>query len=170
MPTYDEAMIQSAAELYVHAIAMEREAAERYAEFSGRMADEGNDEVAALFGRLARLEAGHLEALRRRTEGVALPPLESDYSWIDTGAPETLAHDLVFRLMTPHQALGIALRAEKRARAFFEQARRVADDPALRALAQEMAAEEAEHIAMLEALLARTPDSVIDWASIYEPR
>ncbi|HEX6268272.1 MAG TPA: ferritin family protein [Burkholderiales bacterium] len=161
-------MIESVAELYVHAIAMEREAAERYAEFAGRMADEGNAQVAALFGRLAALEAGHLEALRRRTEGVALPELESDYSWIDTGAPETLAHDLVFRLMTPHQALGVALRAEKRAKAFFEQARRVADDPALRALAQEMAAEEAGHIAMLEKQLARTPEGVVDWASIYE--
>ena len=163
-------MIESVAELYVHAIAMEREAAERYAEFAGRMADEGNPDVAALFRRLARLESGHLEALRRRTDGVALPALESDYSWIDTGAPETLAHDFVFRLMTPHQALDVALRAERRAKAFFEQARRVADDPGLRSLAQEMAAGEGEHIAMLEGLLARTPEAVVDWASIYESR
>ena len=163
-------MVESAAELYVHAIAMEREAAERYAEFSRRMADEGNSEVAALFARLAALESEHLATLRRRTSGVALPPLESDYSWIDTGAPETLAHDLVFRLMTPHQALGVALRAEKRARAFFEQAQRVADDPGLRALAREMAVEEKEHIAMLEALLARTPEAVVDWAALYDTR
>lgn len=163
-------MIESAAELYVHAIAMEREAAERYAEFARRMADEGNEAVAALFGRLAEIEAAHLEALRRRTAGVALPRLDSEYSWLDTGAPETLAHDLVFRLMTPHQALGIALQAEKRARAFFEQARIVADDPAMRSLAQEMAAEEGEHAAMLEALLARTPESVVDWASFYDSR
>lgn len=163
-------MIASTAELYVHAMAMEREAAERYAEFARRMADQGNDDVAALFARLARLEGEHLEALRRRTAGVQLPPLESDYSWIDTGAPETLAHDLVFRLMTPHQALGIALRAEKRARAFFEQAQRVADDPAMRALAREMAAEERAHAEMLEALLARTPDTVVDWAAFYEAR
>ena len=163
-------MVESTAELYVHAIAMEREAAERYAEFSRRMADEGNDDVAKLFARLAAHESEHLAALRRRTAGVALPPLESDYSWIDTGAPETLAHDLVFRLMTPHQALGVALRAEKRARAFFEQAQRAAGDPGLRALAREMAAEEVEHIAMLEALLARTPEAVVDWASVYDER
>lgn len=163
-------MIESVAELYVHAIAMEREAAERYTEFARRMSDEGHDAVAALFARLAAHESEHLAALRRRTAGVALPPLETDYSWIDTGAPETLAHDLVFRLMTPHQALAIALNAEKRAKAFFEQAERVADDPALRVLAREMAGEEAEHIAMLEALLARTPEAVIDWASIYQVR
>jgi rubrerythrin len=163
-------MVESTAELYVHAIAMEREAAERYAEFSRRMADEGNTDVAALFARLAAQESEHLATLRRRTSGVELPPLESDYSWIDTGAPETLAHDLVFRLMTPHQALGVALRAEKNAKAFFEQAQRVAGDPGLRALAREMAAEEKEHIAMLEALLARTPEAVVDWAALYDAR
>ena len=146
-------MIETTAELYVHAIAMEREATERYTELAQRMSDEGNDEVAKLFARLAAHESEHLAALRRRTAGVPLPALEADYSWIDTGAPETLAHDFVFRLMTPQQALSIALRAEKRAKAFFEQAQRVADDPATRALAREMAAEEAGHIQMIEALL-----------------
>jgi len=146
-------VIGSTAELYVHAIAMEREATERYTELAQRMSDEGNDEVAALFARLAAHESEHLAALRRRTAGVALPALDTDYSWIDSGAPETLAHDFVFRLMTPQQALSIALRAEKRAKAFFEQAQRVADDPATRSLAREMAAEEAGHIEMIEALL-----------------
>jgi len=146
-------VVGSTAELYVHAIAMEREATERYTELAQRMSDEGNDEVAALFARLAAHESEHLAALRRRTAGVALPALDTDYSWIDSGAPETLAHDFVFRLMTPQQALSIALRAEKRAKAFFEQAQRVADDPATRSLAREMAAEEAGHIEMIEALL-----------------
>jgi hypothetical protein len=40
----------------------------------------------------------------------------------------------------------------------------------MRALAREMAAEEAEHVAMIEALLARTPEAVVDWASIYQVR
>jgi len=146
-------VIGSTAELYVHAIAMEREATERYTELAQRMSDEGNEEVAALFARLAAHESEHLAALRRRTAGVALPALDTDYSWIDSGAPETLAHDFVFRLMTVQQALSIALRAEKRAKAFFEQAQRVADDPAMRSLAREMAAEEAGHIGMIEALL-----------------
>ncbi len=145
-------MIESTAELYVHAIAMEREATLRYTELAQRMSDEGNDEVAALFARLAAHESEHLATLRRRTAGVALPALDTDYSWIDEGAPETLAHDFVFRLMTPQQALSIALHAEKRAKAFFEQAQRVADDPATRSLAREMAAEEAAHVEMIQAL------------------
>lgn len=161
-------MIQSAKELYVHAIAIEREAAERYAEFAGRMADEGNDEVAAVFRKLADLEAGHLEALRRRTAGIALPELETDYKWLDTAAPEAVAHDLVFHLMTPSQALAVALDAEKRAHAFFTHVQRTAADPALRALAKEMAAEEEEHIVMLLEVIQRVPGPLVDWASIYQ--
>jgi rubrerythrin len=159
-------MIDSAAELYVHAIAIEREAAERYAELAQRMSDLGNDSVAALFAFLARAEALHLAALRRRTEGVALPALEADYSWLDDGPPESVARELVFRLMSQRDALKIALLAEKRARAFFEHVVRSAEDPALRALAREMAAEEAEHVALIERLLERTPDPNIDWSAV----
>lgn len=160
--------IGSAAELYVHAMAIEREAAERYREFAARMADQGTEELAAVFGRLAAFESEHLKALERRTDGVALPSLAADYRWLDAGAPETAAHDLIFRLLTPRQALAIALQAEKRARAFFQHVQREAADPALRALAKEMAAEEAQHIELLEHALARAHDPFVDWASVFE--
>ena len=161
--------IRSAAELYAHAIAVEREAAERYAEFAQRMNDLGDTAVAAVFGRLARLEEDHLGALERRTAGLSLPRLAThDYRWLDAGAPETAARELVYRLMTPHAALAIALGAEKRAQAFFEHVLDAAQDPALRALAREMAADEREHVAMVEELLARTPEALVDWASVYQ--
>lgn len=160
--------IRTAPELYAHAIAIEREAAERYAEFARLMSDEGNQEVATVFGRLAALEAGHLEVLLRRTDGVALPvPPEGNYRWLDAGAPETAAHEFVYRLMTPHQALAIALDAERRASAFFESVHGTADDPALRALAQDMAMEEHEHIAMIERALALTPGQFLHSLQIF---
>ena len=161
--------IRSAAELYAHAIAVEREAAERYAEFAQRMNDLGDEAVAGVFGRLARLEEEHLGALERRTAGLALPRLEThEYRWLDAGAPETVARELVYRLMTPHAALAIALGAERRAQAFFEHVLAEAQDPALRALAREMAADEREHVAMIEQLLERTPEALVDWASLYQ--
>jgi rubrerythrin len=163
------APIRTAPELYAHAIAIEREAAERYAEFAERMDDLGNEAVAEVFARLAEFEAEHLEALLRRTEGIALPALSGDeYKWLDSGAPETAAHELVLRLMTPRQALAIALAAEERAQAFFEHVLGSAHDPALRALAREMAMDEAEHAQVLQRLLDRTPEPWVDWASIYE--
>jgi rubrerythrin len=133
-----------AAELYVHAIAMEREAAARYAEFADRLSGQGNHAVAALFRTLASSEAKHLDELQRRTAGVELPPLTADYSW----------RELFFPGMTEAHALAIALQAEKGARAFFEHAGRVATDPAARSLAREMTAEEAEHIALIGAALS----------------
>ena len=44
----------------------------------------------------------------------------------------------------------------------------MAADPAVRALAQEMAAEEREHVRLVEDLLARTPDPSVDWAASFE--
>ena len=163
--------IQSAVELYAHAIAIEREAAERYSEFAERMADLGNDAVAELFDRLAGFEAEHLETLLRRSDGVTLPiPAAGAYKWLDAAAPETGARELVFRLMTPRHALEIALAAEKRAQAFFEHVLTTAEDPALRALAKEMAAEELEHVKLVEQLLADTPDPNVDWDAALAAR
>jgi rubrerythrin len=151
------------AELYVHAIAIEREAAQRYAELAGRMDGEGNFAVAALFRMLSALEAKHLDELMRRTAHLRLPPLDADYTWPEREAPETVARAPLPRGMAQTHALASALQAEKRARAFFEQAARVSTDPAVRLLAREMAAEEAEHAAMLERMLARTPERDPDW-------
>jgi len=161
--------IRTAPELYAHAIAIEREAAERYAEFAERMNDLGNDALAELFGRLAEIEAEHLDSLLRRTLGVALPhPSTTAYRWLDAAAPETAARELIFRLMTPRHALEIALAGEKRAQAFFEEVLMTAEDPALRALAREMAAEEQEHVRLVERLLERTPDPNVDWDEVFE--
>ena len=155
-------------ELYAHAIAIEREAAERYAELAQRMDDLGNDDVAQLFRRLAVFEAEHLDTLERRTSGVEVPKIApGEYAWMDAGAPETVARELVFRLLTPRAALEIALAAERRAHEFFVHVKATAHDPALRALAQEMAMEEAGHIAMVEQALARTPDVRVDWATVF---
>jgi rubrerythrin len=161
--------IRSAPELYAHAIAVEREAAERYGEFAERMSDMGAEAVASVFASLARMETEHLAALERRTDGLALPALDTaGYRWLEAGAPENAAHELVLQFMTPKSALTIALGAERRAQAFFEFVLMTADDPALRSLAREMAADETEHIVLIERLLARTPSEVVDWASLYQ--
>ena len=160
--------IESPAELYAHAIAIEREAAERYSELAERMEDEGRDELAQVFGLLARVEAEHLDTLLARTEGCLLPQIEEGrYNWLDAGAPETPARELLYRLMTPHHALAIALHAEQRAEAFFDHVFVTASDPALRALAKEMAAEEREHVALIGKMLGDTPQPTLDTTLIF---
>lgn len=163
-----EWLVRNTQDLLAHAIAIEHEAAVRYAELGERMGEMGNDVVAELFLRLARLEKDHELELERRAEGLSLPRIApGQYAWFDKGAPETAAHDLVLNLLTPPAALKIALDAEVRAAAFFESARKQARDPALADLAAEMAAEEGVHIAWVKSAIRRTPDPVIDWSSIF---
>jgi rubrerythrin len=158
--------IQTPPELYAHAIAIEQEAAARYSEFAERMVDLGNDGVAEIFSMLAQHEAEHLETLKNRTDGVALPRIDPEqYHWLDAGAPETAAREWLYRLLTPRQALQIALQAEKRAQVFFEHVFITAGDPGLRMLAKEMALEEGEHVCMVERLLERNPEPQKEWLS-----
>ncbi|HZT61955.1 MAG TPA: hypothetical protein VFA36_02380 [Burkholderiales bacterium] len=123
------------AELYVHAMAVEDEAARRYALLARRTLAESHTEAAAVFAELAAQDGQHLEALRRRTAGMTLPALTSDYTW------------------RADDAAG-ALDAEKHARAFFEHAGRIAREREARSLAQEMAEDENRHIALLERVIA----------------
>jgi rubrerythrin len=161
-------VIESPAELYAHAIAIESEAAARYGEFAERMDDEGRQALAEVFGMLAMVEAEHLQALLARTEGIALPEIDAGrYRWLDADAPETPARELIYRLMTPRHALAIALHAEQRAQAFFDHVFWTASDPALRALAREMAAEEREHVAMIDKMLGETVEPTLDTTLIF---
>lgn len=160
--------IRSSEELLAHAIAIEREAAARYAELGERMKDLGNDVVAELFLRLAAMEKDHERELERRAEGMKLPEIApGKYAWLEDGAPETASHELVLKLLTPHAALRVALDAEIRAQAFFESARKQAADPALAAMAAEMANEEGVHVAWVKSAIRRTPDPVIDWSAVF---
>ena len=141
------------AKLYAHAIAIEREAAQRYSDLGDAMAELGHHSVAVLFFMLSSFEARHLRELTRRTAGRVLSGVNADYSWREGEAPETVNFDACVGQITPQRALLMALDAEKRAKAFFEHAARVSKDPATRALAREMAEEESEHIVLVQRAL-----------------
>jgi|SoiMethySBSTD1v2_1073268.scaffolds.fasta_scaffold49321_2 hemerythrin-like domain-containing protein/rubrerythrin len=158
------AMIGTTAALYAHAIAIEREAVERYAEFAARMSDLGNEDVARLFTALARTETDHLKKLEAQAGSLALPAIDGiEHAWLDSGSPEAPARELVYRTMGPREALSIALASEQRAQALFLRVQRLAQHPALQSLAQEMAFEESSHVALIEQALALTPNASPDW-------
>ena len=154
--------IGNLAECYANTLAIEREAAARSAQFAEYLEDHGEQATAALFRKLARFEQQHVEELERRTAGMPLPALRSwEFSWLDDAPAEQVDHHFVFHLMTPHDALTIALGAEKRAQALYEQAISVSDDPEVKRLAQELAGEELEHIVWLEDGLKRVPRPLV---------
>ncbi|GIK25501.1 MAG: rubrerythrin [Betaproteobacteria bacterium] len=156
------APIGNLAECYANALAIEREAAARSAQFAEYLEDHGEQATAELFRKLARFERQHVEELERRTSGMPLPALRPwEFSWLDNAPAEQVDHQFVFHLMTPHDALKIALGAEKRAQMLYEQVIATSEDPEVQRLARELAGEELEHIAWLEDGLKQVPRPLV---------
>jgi len=147
--------------LYAHALAIEHEAAARYREFATLMTDYGNDTTAELFGRLAQFEAERALHLEKKGVGIEIPTIDpseyGEYAWLDQGAPVPEARAFIFRMMTPRMTLEIALRAEERAKAFFERVRDESLSMRVRALAAEFARHEQSHIDWVADALAQLP-------------
>lgn len=150
--------VGSVSALYAHAMMIEQEAVERYHEFAARMLEYGNDAVASLFGKLAEFEAEHAFHLAKRTASMRLPRLApGDYAWLEKDAPVPEAHAFVMRMLTPRLALEIALRAEERAKAFFDGVLNEASDAGIREVALDMVRDEQSHIDWVREELARVP-------------
>lgn len=156
------APIGNLAECYANALAIEREAAGRSAQFAEYLEDHGELATAELFRRLARFERQHVDELERRTAGMPLPALRPwEFSWLDNAPAEQVDHHFIFHLMTPHDALKIALGAERRAQMLYEQVIATSEDPEVKQLARELAGEELEHIAWLEDGLKQVPRPLV---------
>jgi rubrerythrin len=137
-------------ELLALALVMERAAAARYAELAQRMVEREHDELADLFSRLGRLERDHGRFIERRLAGEAVA------ARVDAPSPEAIALEDDASL-SPHAILCAALLSEERAKAHFERIAAAARETAVRRLAEELAAEEAEHIERIATALARYP-------------
>jgi rubrerythrin len=152
------------------ALAMEREAVDRYTEFADAMETHNNQEVATLFRTMAGYEAKHAEQIMAEM-GWSEPPPAVPHSLYPPGqdAPEAMPIDEVHYLMQPWHALQLALAAEKRAQAFFAVLARIANTEPVRRAALELQAEEAEHVALVQAWLAKVPAPDHDWANDPDP-
>ena len=152
------------AELMAQAYALEREAVERYGELADVLATHNNLEVAALFRRLASQEALHAaEILRtmgwtRAPQPHALPE-----------APEAPAIEDAHYLMHPWHALRIALDAEQRAHDFFASLVQRCEGEEMRRAAQQLQADEREHITLLQTWLKRVPEPPAGWDDDPDP-
>ncbi len=160
------APIESLEQFYAHALAIEREAAERYVEFENWFHDRDEEVLAGMCRELARHELEHFQRLATLAQGLDLPPIPADrYHWIDEGAPEAPAHELFYRVATPRQLLEVALAGERHARAFFEWVARTAGNERVRRAAVELAEEEREHARWVrQAMQYREPHA--DWEKL----
>ncbi|MBM3567850.1 MAG: rubrerythrin [Alphaproteobacteria bacterium] len=159
------AAIRDAEDFRACVFAIESEAAERYAELADLMATHNNREVAALFRRLAEIEGLHARKMLA-PDGSAPRLLPAG---IDFVGAETVSHEAMHYLMTPRQALALALEGECKAVALFEALAEGAADPAIRRLAAEMAVEERGHVALVQAWMTKFPEPEADWDHDPDP-
>ncbi|MBI2313850.1 MAG: ferritin family protein [Betaproteobacteria bacterium] len=149
--------------MLAHALAMESEAAERYAELADQMAVHNNQEVAALFRKLGDIERLHAENIRRQAAGYELPRISlGGYRWGSRESPEALDPGEVHYLITPREAVKLALRHERQAAEFYGRIARGSASQEVRKLAKGYEEEEKEHVRLLTEWLKRYPETGCD--------
>ncbi|HXZ52291.1 MAG TPA: ferritin family protein [Burkholderiales bacterium] len=158
---------RSAAELFAHAIAMEREAQSRYRQFAEWMLDLGIASVARLFQKLER--SGRLEMLESEAADLELPEISPwEYAWFFTASPAYMEVSFPLMPQTPRDALALACAAEHRVEEFFLLAANGMRDAEGVKLAVEMALAAHRRVAELERALRREPDPRLDWEGVYQ--
>lgn len=157
--------IRDVEEFYAHALAIEREAAERYREFEAWFSVRGEEVLAGLCASIGRAEDEHLRALLEASQSLQLPVLApGDHLWLGAGSPEAAARELFYRVAEPRHLLEIALQGERDASAWFKWVARTSDDPKVRAAAREMVQEEELHVAFVRnALEYHVTTRGLDW-------
>jgi len=149
------------------AVLIEEEAHERYVELASQMDLHHTPDAAAFFRTMAANEAKHGQQLAARRAGMfqdAARSVTRAMLW-DVEAPE---YDEVRASMTQRQALEVALRAERKAHAFFVAALPELRDAEVRTLFEHLRDEEVEHERLVNAELARLPKEVPINPSDYE--
>ena len=163
------ARIATVEEFYAHALAIEREAADRYTEFVDYFAGRGEDVLEGLCRSLAALEREHHAELARVSEHLRLPAIGADgYLWLEGGSPEAAAREAFYRIASPRDLLAIALQAEIRARDFFRWIAATAPSLTVRQFASVMALEEEEHVGWVRQALEYGTAPAFDWDALLK--
>jgi len=141
--------VRSADDLLAVAEALEHEAANRYRELSARMTQQGDNEMAAQFDDLARMEEHHANQVADRS--VALLGHRPELARVRWETPPGYDEDDARGAqLSPYQALAFAVRNEERAFAFYSYvAAEAGNANDIRKLAEDLARDELHHAALL---------------------
>ena len=137
---------------------IEIEAYKRYTQFAERLGSRASDDAGAVFESMAVNEGKHGEQLAERRLALfgEKPPTVKPDDIFDVEAPDFGAPSMN---MSPLKAYQVALSSERKAFAFYGQALRYVNQPDVKALFEELRDEEAEHVRMLEEIIAKLPPS-----------
>ena len=145
------------------AVLIEAEAYDRYQLFAAQLGHRFAGDAASVFASMAENEAKHgkeLAARRKALFGDA-PMRVSRDDLFDVEAPDQGAPR---SNMSTRQAFEVALAAEQKAHAFYDQALAYVTNPEIRDLFAELRDEETEHVRMVqEAIALLPPGSDVQW-------
>ena len=151
------------------AYAMELEATERYGEFAEQLHEHNNREVASLFRKLAEIEGLHARRILEEMGWPSMPAPAPAFAWEGPEGPESAPFEALHYLMQPYHALEIALRGELQAVQYFDSIAAGAAPGRVREAAQQMAAEEREHVALIKAWMKKVPKPAPGWDEDPDP-
>jgi rubrerythrin len=162
--------ISSLNDLLAVAYQIEIDAVERYNVLADQMETHNNPELVKIFRDLARAEGIHGEEIRR---------LAGDFDVVHHArqiakfgrmeSPEEAELGSAHYMMTPWHALQLSLAGEKRALTYFSFVVETATDLKVKALAEDLVEEEAEHVSLVNRLLRRYPQPKDSWADDLDP-
>ena len=159
----------SVAEFFAQALAIEEEATERYNLLADQMEVHNNREIAAIFRKMALIEAEHRNEIARRAGDALVEGRPASFSWTGPEGPEAMICEGVHYLMTPYRALMLARFNEERAVKYFEAIAAAATDPEIAALAAQMAADERDHVVWVDKWLEQFAPDEPGWDEDPDP-
>lgn len=145
------------------AVLIEAEAYDRYRLFAAQLGHRHAGDAASVFASMANNERKHGQALmeRRKARFGSVPMRVSRDDLFDIEAPDPGAPR---SSMSTLQAFEVALAAEQKAHAFYDQALAHVIDPEIRALFVELRDEETEHVRMVrQAIASLPPEAHEEW-------
>ena len=135
---------------------IEVEAYQRYTLFAAQLGSRDVGDASSVFRSMAENEKKHGEELarRRKTHFGDTPARVTLDDLFDVEAPDVGAPRWN---MSALNAFKVALAAEQKAFAFYDQAIPNVEQPDVKALFEELRDEEAEHVRMVEEIIAKLP-------------
>ena len=135
---------------------IEVEACNRYTLFAAQLGQRGVGDAASVFQSMVDNEKKHGDQLakRRKTHFGDAPAKVTLDDLFDVEAPDVGAPSWN---MSALNAFKVALAAERKAFAFYDQALPNVRQPDVKALFEELREEEAEHIRMVEGIISKLP-------------
>jgi rubrerythrin len=165
-----EPEVSSLADLFAVAYQIEADAVERYELLAAQMETHNNPELVAVFRDLARAEGIHRDEIRRLAGDIdVVSRARTVARWTKGESPEEVDLGRAHYMMTPWHALDLALAAEKRALAFFSSVAGTATDARIKAMAEEFAEEETEHVNLVYRLMQRYLAPTHSWSDDLDP-